>query len=92
MLDTIQRVRVGIRMRAEEDERSSLVELTDPRGVAMQVVREGTMEQEVVNYTFYVDDVMNERSSQRDVFESCARPLLDHVLEGYNCTLLACEF
>ncbi len=92
-MDNQSRVRVGIRLKPEiGEERANIAELLDPCGLAVQVVkREGLQEPELSNYNFFADNVFNEKATQRDVFESCAKPLLQNLLEGYNCTLLACK-
>lgn len=42
-----------------------------------------------VRSEFHFDDFFDESSSQASVFDACARPLIDEVLQGYNGTLFA---
>ena len=39
--------------------------------------------------TFAFDAVFSEKSSQRDIYDVCAAPVVDKVLEGYNGTIFA---
>jgi len=38
---------------------------------------------------FSFDSVFDDTALQQDVYEFCARPLVDDVLDGYNCTIFA---
>lgn len=39
--------------------------------------------------TFAFDRVFDDTTSQADIYESTAKPLLDNVLDGYNATVFA---
>jgi len=39
--------------------------------------------------SFAFDGVYDEESTQEDVYESVVRPVVDEVLQGYNCTVFA---
>ena len=39
--------------------------------------------------SFAFDGVYDEKSSQKDVYENVVRPVVDEVLQGYNCTVFA---
>ncbi|MEN2500174.1 MAG: hypothetical protein MHMPM18_004341 [Marteilia pararefringens] len=39
--------------------------------------------------TYSFDEVFDHTATQSQVFERCARHVIDEVLEGYNCTLFA---
>jgi kinesin family protein 11 len=39
--------------------------------------------------SFAFDGVYGEKSSQQEVYESLVRPVVDEVLQGYNCTVFA---
>ncbi|KAJ4309847.1 tubulin-dependent ATPase kip3, partial [Neodidymelliopsis sp. IMI 364377] len=43
----------------------------------------------VKDQTFAFDRVFDDTTSQADIYESTAKPLLDNVLEGYNATVFA---
>ena len=39
--------------------------------------------------SFAFDGVYDEQSTQKEVYESVVRPVVDEVLQGYNCTVFA---
>jgi hypothetical protein len=39
--------------------------------------------------SFCFDGVYDEKSTQKEVYESVVRPVVDEVLQGYNCTVFA---
>jgi len=39
--------------------------------------------------SFTFDGVYDENSSQKQVYEGVVRPVVDEVLQGYNCTVFA---
>jgi hypothetical protein len=43
----------------------------------------------VKDQTFAFDRVFDDTTSQADIYESTAKPLLDNVLDGYNATVFA---
>ena len=44
------------------------------------------------SHSFVFDHVYDQNSSQKKVFETTARTVVDSALTGYNATIFACEF
>jgi kinesin family protein 18/19 len=39
------------------------------------------------NLTMYFDSVFHEESCNEDVFEKCMKPLVNSVMDGFNCSV-----
>lgn len=63
------------------------VTITDPKAQEKSSNNNGDAEQITKNFTF--DNVFDESTSQSDLYNITARPIVDSVLEGYNGTIFA---
>lgn len=82
--DVEQNITVVVRCRPLNDkygERRSCIELCDAR----KEVRLGDR----YNRVFTYDDVFTPQTSQIDVYRQVVAPLIEQVLDGYNCTVFA---
>ena len=43
------------------------------------------------SHEFYFDYVYDQNGSQKKIFETTARPVVDSSLQGYNATVFACK-
>jgi hypothetical protein len=85
-------VRVALRIRpliAREILDRDTVCLTQPDPRQPQVVIGGADSGADGGKVFAFDHVFSLASSQREVFETCVRPLVDSLLAGFNSTILA---
>jgi len=85
-------VRVALRIRpliAREILDRDTICLTQPDPSLPQVVIGGADSGADGGKVFAFDHVFSLASSQRDVFETCVRPLVDSLLTGFNSTILA---
>jgi kinesin family member 11 len=42
-----------------------------------------------IEKSFILDHVFSPNTTQKELFDSCIKPLVDEVLQGYNCTIFA---
>eukprot|EP01043_Picozoa_sp_COSAG02_P032807 COSAG02_NODE_2209_length_9497_cov_60.725474_1_plen_318_part_10 len=88
-LDAVQVV-VRVRPLLERERRASgeatCVTVTSPTCV---VIHDGDRDFGPRSHTFTFDSVLGENASQEQVYTDVARPVVHHVLEGVNATVLA---
>jgi hypothetical protein len=79
---TSSSVRVGIRIRplvAKEKGQSIAIESHDSESIGFK------------GQTFTFDHVFGSDMSQIELYERTAASMLKNILEGYNCTIIACK-
>jgi kinesin family member 5 len=92
MSSTRNNVKVCCRFRPANKLETSLNDPKDPKNRTVDVVQKMTIKMlsetgQPMNFTF--DQVFEEDSLQKDVFEYAAAPLVDEVMLGFNVTLFA---
>ncbi len=85
-------VKVFIRARPpEETTENQFIEVAeeDPRRVKIKDPDSNSKKYSEVAFQF--DQVFWSDITQKDIFEEVCKPLVDHVVEGYNCCSFACK-
>jgi chromosomal replication initiation ATPase DnaA len=77
------RITVAIRFRPDEDQKKIENLSCRPETGLIDLSVNGTKQE----FTF--DKLLTENATQEDVFKSCAIPIIDEVIEGYNGCIFA---
>ncbi|XP_070179968.1 kinesin-like protein KIF6 isoform X2 [Littorina saxatilis] len=91
-----QTIKIFVRLKPAKPAKTGLYEVADDEEghpkLTLTVPREhasGFVNNKRENYKFRFDKCFDQRTSQDDVFQSVAKPVIDNVLQGYNGTIFA---
>ena len=82
-------VQVAVRVRPSSESEASqpTIVTTDPAAKAVRIAI-GPAKKKATR-AFHFDRVFGQYSTQREVFDAMALPIVDEVLKGFNCTIFA---
>ncbi|GFN76465.1 kinesin-like protein [Plakobranchus ocellatus] len=91
-----QTIQIFARVKPTKPAKTGLYEVDEDEGgnprlqvVVPRELASGFINNKKENYSFRFDKVFDQRTSQDEVFEAVARPVIDNVVQGYNGTIFA---